>query len=66
MAKATAKVGDIVKVTLDLSPAIKVTRPLIVTSVNKDGTVNGRVIIEPGDNPGNDGNFQTFLTNVEV
>ena len=61
MPKATNKVGDIVT-----APFGEQERPLIVTSVNKDGTVNGRLVLEPGDNPTNDGNLNTFLSNVKV
>ncbi len=48
----------------ELKPGVK--RPLTVTSVNKDGTVNGRLVHEPKDNPTNDGTFQTFFENVKV
>jgi len=65
MAKNTIKVGDVITSESTLK-VVPVARPLIVTSVNADGTVNGRLIIEPEDNPNNDGNFQTFLRNVNV
>ena len=54
-------IGDIV-----LQKVGTADRPLVVTSVNADGTVNGRLVYEPGDNPKNDGNFQTFFRNVKV
>lgn len=53
------RVGDIVTTTVAGQE-----RPVIVTSVNADETVNGRLIIEPQDNPKNDGNFPTHVTNL--
>ncbi len=62
MAESKTKVGDVVTTKLrDIGE-----RPVIVTSVNADGTVNGRLIHEPGDNPKNDGNFPTFLRDLKV
>jgi hypothetical protein len=61
MAKETSKVGNITLVKFG-----KEVRPFIVTSENKDGTVNGNVILEPGDNPTNDGNLKTHLRDVKV
>lgn len=45
MTKATSKPGDIITTEIERIGV----RPLIVTSVNKDGTVNGTVFLEPGD-----------------
>ncbi len=36
-------------------------RPLIVTSVNEDGTVNGQVILEPNER----GHVEKFVRNVK-
>lgn len=39
-------------------------RPVIITSVNLDGTVNGRVILEPADDPRRDA--QEFYRNLKA
>lgn len=64
MADTRTKIGDVVTLKLDNGKGAE--RPLIVTSVNPDNTVNGRVQLEPGDNPNNDGNVQTFFRNVKA
>ena len=64
MAKETTKVGDIITVPLPIKNGPE--RPLIVTSVNKDGSVNGRYVLDPADNPQRDGTFPDTATNVKL
>lgn len=63
-ANRTFGVGDIIPAALPItgSPV----RPFIITSLNADGTANGRFVLDPDDNPQRDGNFPSTARNVKV
>ena len=63
-AAAGAIIGRILAVPLPIKNGPE--RPLIVTSVNQNGTVNGRFVLDPADNPARDGNFPTTAENVKL